>query len=82
MDILDDLVKMYKNKDIFPTVIKLAIVAPFSYVLKGIDNNNWMPWLQPYGVTKSGKSKLGIIALAVWRKHTSRDKKRSSAWIQ
>jgi len=75
VDILDELAKKYKNKDIFHTVIKWAIVAPFSYVLKGIDNNNWMPWLQPYGVIKSGKSTLGIIALAVWRKHTSRDKK-------
>jgi hypothetical protein len=34
-----------------------------------------MPWLQPYGITKSGKSTVGIIALAVWRKHKSADKK-------
>jgi Bifunctional DNA primase/polymerase, N-terminal len=47
-NILDELAKRYKNKDIFPTVIKWAIVAPFSYVLKGIDNNNWIPWL--YGM--------------------------------
>jgi Bifunctional DNA primase/polymerase, N-terminal len=75
-NILDDLAeKKYKNKDIFPTIIKWAIVAPFSYALKGVDNNNWMPWLQPYGVTKSGKSTLGVIVLAVWRKHTNGDKK-------
>ena len=50
VDILDELAKRYKNKDIFPTAIKWAIVAPFSYALKGVDNNNWIPWLQPYGI--------------------------------
>ena len=72
-DLIDELAKKYKNKDIFPTVIKWAVAAPFSYILKG--NDNWMPWLQPYGITKSGKSTLGIIALAVWRKHKNADKK-------
>jgi hypothetical protein len=72
-NLLDELSQKYKNKDIFPTVVKWAVVAPFSFILKG--NDNWMPWLQPYGITKSGKSTLGIIALAVWRKHKSVDKK-------
>lgn len=73
INLLDELSQKYKNKDIFPTVIKWAVVAPFSFILKG--NDNWMSWLQPYGITKSGKSTIGIISLAVWRKHKSADKK-------
>jgi hypothetical protein len=73
VNLLDELSQKYKNKDIFPSVMKWAVVSPFSFILKGTDN--WMPWLQPYGITKSGKSTLGIIALAVWRKHKSTDKK-------
>jgi hypothetical protein len=73
INLLDELSQKYKNKDIFPTVVKWAIAAPFSFILKG--NDNWMPWIQPYGITKSGKSTVGIIALAVWRKHKNTDKK-------
>jgi hypothetical protein len=73
VNLLDELSQKYKNKDIFPTVIKWTVCAPFSFILKG--NDNWMPWLQPYGITRSGKSTLGIIALAIWRKHKSADKK-------
>jgi hypothetical protein len=51
VNLLDELSQKYKNKDICPTVIKWAVVAPFSFILKG--NDNWMPWLQPYGITKS-----------------------------
>jgi len=73
INLLDELSQKYKNKGIFPTVVKWAVVTPFSFILKG--NDNWMPWLQPYGITRSGKSTVGIIALAVWRKHKSADKK-------
>jgi hypothetical protein len=35
VNLLDELSQKYKNKDIFPTVIKWAVVSPFSFILKG-----------------------------------------------
>lgn len=74
IELLEELAKKYKNNNIFPSVIKWALVAPFSFILKGY-NDNWMPWLHLYGITSSGKSSLGLIALAVWRKHKNSERK-------
>ena len=55
------------NKNIFPTVLKWSIISPFSFVLKQLDNNNFLPWLMLYGKSQSGKSTLGEISFKIWR---------------
>ena len=55
------------NKNIFSTVIKWAIISPFSFVIKQLDKNNFLPWLMLYGKSKSGKSTLGEISNKIWR---------------
>lgn len=77
VDVLDGLAQRYRKKAVFPTVIKWAVLAPFSYIKKGenVTTDNWLPFLQPYGRTRAGKSTLGVIALAVWRKHGNSDKR-------
>ena len=49
-------------------------MAPFSYILKQIDGEQWMPWLFPYGWTNTGKTTNGKIVLAIWRKHKDKTK--------
>jgi hypothetical protein len=75
-DVLNELVTKYKRKEIMPSFIKWGIVAPFSYVLKQLEEGEerWMPWLYPYGWTNTGKTTSGRIVLAIWRKH--KDKKK------
>ena len=46
VDLLCDLSNKYKRKEIFATVVKWAIIAPFSYVLKQMQHDDrWLPWL-------------------------------------
>jgi hypothetical protein len=74
-DILNDLSNKYKRKEIFATVVKWAIIAPFSYVSKQLQHDDrWLPWLYFYGWTNTGKTTTGRIALAVWRKNKDRKK--------
>ncbi|MGC2426402.1 MAG: hypothetical protein WA421_05155, partial [Nitrososphaeraceae archaeon] len=54
--LLISLQSKYKRKEIFPTFLKWGIMAPFSYILKQIDGEQWMPWLFPYGWTNTGKT--------------------------
>jgi hypothetical protein len=73
--ILDDLSARFKRKDVFATVIKWAIISPFSYVLKQIEHEDrWLQWLYLYGWTNTGKTTVGRIALSIWRKHNDRRK--------
>jgi hypothetical protein len=62
-----------KNKKIFPTVLKWAIISPFSFSIK-FNSNEWIPWLQLYGCGQSGKTTLGEIILRGW----NLDKRRKS----
>ena len=39
------------NKKIFPTVLKWAVMSPFSFVIKQCNKNNFLPWLMLYGWT-------------------------------
>ena len=55
------------NKNIFPTVLKWSITSPFSFIIKQLDKNNFLPWLMLYGKSKSGKSTLGEISNKIWR---------------
>jgi hypothetical protein len=74
-DLINDFSNRYKRKEIFATVIKWAIIAPFSYVLKQMQHDDrWLPWLYFHGWTNTGKTTTGRIALAVWRKNKDRRK--------
>jgi hypothetical protein len=55
----------WKNKNIFPTVLKWGIVAPFSFSIK-YNSDNWIPWLLLYGKGQSGKTTLGKIVMHIW----------------
>src|SRR4051794_21802744 len=55
------------NKNIFPTVLKWAIISPYSFIIKQLDKNNFLPWLMLYGKSKSGKSTLGEISFKIGR---------------
>ena len=76
INVLDGLVGKYKNPDIGPTLIKHAISSPFGYIKKGlkISGDNWVPGIYEYGFTRVGKNTVGIIHLAIWRKHGITDK--------
>lgn len=76
IDVLDGLVTKYKNPDIGPTLIKHAIPLPFSYIKKGlkVSGDDWVPGIYEYGFTRVGKNTVGIIQLAIWRKHDKQDK--------
>ena len=71
--LLDELSTKWQNKDIFPTVIKWAILAPFNYIFKA--NDKWLRNIHGYGWASSGKTSLGKIALAVWRLHKNASRK-------
>ena len=63
-ELLDILQTKFKNKDVFPTLIKWSIVAPFDYILKQV-HKKWMQWLYPYGWSNTGKSTLGDICCCI-----------------
>ena len=63
--LLDELATKWQNRDIFPTVIKWATLAPFNYIFKA--NDKWLRNIHGYGWASSGKTSLGKISLAVWR---------------
>ena len=43
-------------------------MAPFSYILKQIDGEQWMAWLFPYGWTNTGKTTNGKIVFSYLEK--------------
>ena len=55
----------WQNKNIFPTVVKWGIIAPFSFIIKH-NSDNWLPWLQLYGHGQTGKTTLGRLILKIW----------------
>jgi hypothetical protein len=61
--------KGWKNKNIFPTVLKWGIVAPFSFSIK-YNSEEWLPWLQLYGCGQTGKTTLGHLVLSIWNLNT------------
>ena len=72
VNILSQLSRKTKRLDIFGTVVTWGIVAPFSDVLKQLDEDGhekWMPWIYAYGQTNTGKTTIGRITLAIWGKH-------------
>jgi hypothetical protein len=55
----------WKNKNIFPTVLKWGIVSPFAFSIK-FNSDGYFPWLQLYGMGQTGKTTLGSIVLSIW----------------
>ena len=50
--------------DRFATAVKWGVAAPFSYALK--QRGRWLPWLMLYGASRTGKTTLGDVILAMW----------------
>ena len=65
LESLELLQQNFKNKDVFPTVLKWSIMAPFNYVMKQTNSNSWMPWLYLYGFPRTGKTTLGHLESAI-----------------
>jgi hypothetical protein len=76
IEVFDKLYKSWHDRRIFPTIIKWAATAPFSYIRKtattGFDN--WQEILHNHTKSGGGKTTAARIALAVWRKHQKKDK--------
>jgi len=77
IDVLEGLQSRNKKKSAFPTLLKWALLTPFSFIIKteskGIENA--LQGVHLYDKSDTGKSTLSIYAvLAIWRKH---DEKRS-----
>lgn len=62
--LLNNISSSWKNKAIFPTVLKWGLMAPFAFIIKS-NTNKWMPWLQLYGEGQSGKTTLGELVMSV-----------------
>jgi hypothetical protein len=72
IEVLEGLQLRSKKKVAFPTILKLSVLAPFSFITKtqtkGVDD--WLPWPYLYDTTDTGKTTLIINAvLAIWGKH-------------
>lgn len=71
-ELLEILQTKFKKKDIFPTLLKWSIVAPFDYILKQV-HRKWIPWLYPYGWSNTGKTTLGDICCCIWNCYQNKD---------
>jgi len=71
-ELLEILQTKFKNKDVFPTLLKWSIIAPFDYVIKQV-HKKWIPWLYPYGWSNTGKSTLGDICCCIWNRYQDKD---------
>ena len=58
----------YRRPEVFATLVKWAIMAPFSYVLKQL-GKKYIEWIHLHGSSSSGKTMLGLLALAIWNLH-------------
>lgn len=65
LEVLNELASWYEHViDKFATVVKWAVIAPFSFAYK--QKGRWVKWLYLYGASKTGKSTLGEIVLSMW----------------
>jgi hypothetical protein len=70
VQVLEHLSTKYKKPERFATIIKWGIAAPFSFVMKQLEDENlWLPMLWEDGHTKVGKTTDGRLILAISRKH-------------
>ncbi|MGD9534538.1 MAG: hypothetical protein AB7V56_12315 [Candidatus Nitrosocosmicus sp.] len=68
-NLLDKLSSGWKNKDIFPTVIKWGLMSPFIFIIKS-NTEELVPWLQLFGWGRSGKTTLGLLVYMIWNRST------------
>jgi hypothetical protein len=71
-ELIEILQTKFKDKDVFPTILKWSIIAPFDYILKQV-HKKWIPWLCPYGWSNTGKSTLGDICCCIWNCYQDKD---------
>ena len=71
-ELLEILQSKFKKKDVFPTLLKWSIIAPFDYVLKQV-HKKWIPWLYTYGWSNTGKTTLGEICCCIWNRYLDKD---------
>jgi hypothetical protein len=71
-ELLEILQTKFKNKDVFPTLLKWSIVAPFDYILKQV-HKKWIPWIYPYGWSNTGKSTLGDLCCCIWNRYQDKN---------
>ena len=71
-ELIEILQTKFKDKDVFPTILKWSIIAPFDYILKQV-HKKWIPWLYPYGWSNTGKSTLGDICCCIWNCYQDKD---------
>jgi hypothetical protein len=67
--LLDTLTTGWRNKDIFPTVLKWGLISPFMFIIKS-NTEELIPWLQMFGWGKSGKTTLGLLVYMIWNRST------------
>jgi hypothetical protein len=68
INLLNDLANRYSRPEIFSSVIKWGMIAPFGYVLKQLDDKTLCLELKyDYGETHAGKTTNGQIVLCIWR---------------
>ena len=65
IDTLEILQFKHKKKEVFPTILKWSIVAPFDFVLKQ-KNNIHMPWLFLNGFPNTGKTTSSNLGNAIY----------------
>ena len=74
-EFLNELVTRSKHPEILVTLMKWAILSPFSYVFKQLSQEGierWMPWPYLDGHTQTSKTTDGTIALAIHRKQKTK----------
>lgn len=74
VELLELLQQRFKTKDIFPTILKWSIAAPFNYVMKQANRDSWMSWLYLYGFPRTGKTTLGYLESAIWGNRLDKDR--------
>ena len=74
INVLDTLYQKSKHKTAFATVIRWGVMSSFSYARKFINeiHNDWIPDLQAYGQSQTGKGTFSMYVLAIWRLHTKK----------
>ena len=65
IDTLEILQSRHKKKEVFPTILKWSIAAPFDFAMKQ-KNNMYIPWLFLYGFPNTGKTTSSNLGNATY----------------
>ena len=64
---IDAFIPKYKRKEIVPTMLRFAVIAPFGFALKQYTNDSvWIKPLFPNGKGRTGKTTLTDAACALY----------------